>query len=101
MREKGRERLALGAAILLTAVLALLSVRVGSYPLSTGQILDILSGGLAGTTPAHVLWNLRLPRVGMGLLAGWALGIAVMMVVIEIADRLRSRSHKASPQARS
>ena len=66
MREKGRERLALGAAILLTAVLALLSVRVGSYPLSTGQILDILSGGLAGTTPAHVLWNLRLPRVGMG-----------------------------------
>ena len=88
MREKGRERLALGAAILLTAVLALLSVRVGSYPLSTGQILEILSGGLAGTTPAHVLWNLRLPRVGMGLLAGWALGIAVMMVVIEIADRL-------------
>ena len=45
-------------------------------PLSTGQILDILSGGLAGTTPAHVLWNLRLPRVGMGLLAGWALGMA-------------------------
>ncbi len=76
MREKGRERLALGAAILLTAVLALLSVRVGSYPLSTRQILDILSGGLAGTTPAHVLWNLRLPRVGMGLLAGWALGMA-------------------------
>lgn len=76
MREKGRERLALGAAILLTAVLALLSVRVGSYLLSTGQILDILSGGLAGTTPAHVLWNLRLPRVGMGLLAGWALGMA-------------------------
>ena len=76
MREKGRERLALGAAILLTAVLALLSVRVGSYPLSTGQILEILSGGLAGTTPAHVLWNLRLPRVGMGLLAGWALGMA-------------------------
>lgn len=70
MREKGREQLVLGAAILLTAVLALLSVRVGSYPLSTGQILDILSGGQAGTTPAHVLWSLRLPRVGMGLLAG-------------------------------
>lgn len=49
---------------------------MGSYPLSTGQDLDILSGGLAGTTPAHVLWNLRLPRVGMGLLAGWALGMA-------------------------
>lgn len=76
MREKVRERLILGAAILLTASLALLSVRVGSYPLSTGQILDILSGGLAGTTPAHVLWSLRLPRVGMGLLAGWALGMA-------------------------
>lgn len=76
MREKGRERLVLGAAILLTAALALLSVRVGSYPLSTGQILDILSGGLAGSTPAHVLWSLRLPRVGMGLLAGWALGMA-------------------------
>lgn len=43
MREKGREWLVLGMAILLTAVLALLSVRVGSYPLSSGQILDILS----------------------------------------------------------
>ena len=76
MRETGREWLVLGMAILLTAALALLSVRVGSYPLSSGQILDILSGGQAGTTPAQVLWNLRLPRVGMGLLAGWALGMA-------------------------
>ena len=48
-----------------------------------------------------------LSRIYLGVhypsdvLAGWALGIAVMMVVIEIADRLRSRSHKAFPQARS
>ena len=61
---EGREQLVLGAAILLTAVLALLSVRVGELPLSTGQILDIPSGGQAGTTPAHVLWSSRLPRVG-------------------------------------
>ena len=84
MREKGREQLVLGAAILLTAVLALLSVRVGSYPLSTGQILDILSGGQAGTTPAHVLWSLRLPRVGMGLLAGWAGGLVLVLMGCKI-----------------
>ena len=48
-----------------------------------------------------------LSRIYLGVhypsdvLAGWSLGIAVMMVVIEIADRLRSRSHKAFPQARS
>ena len=48
-----------------------------------------------------------LSRIYLGVhypsdvLAGWALGIAVMMVVIEIADRLRSRSHEPSPQERS
>ena len=75
MREKGRERLALGAAILLTAVLALLSVRVGSFPLSLSQIGSILTGGMEGTLEAQVFWQLRFPRMCMGLLAGWALGL--------------------------
>ena len=48
-----------------------------------------------------------LSRIYLGVhypsdvLAGWALGIAVMMVVIEIADRLRRCSHEPSPQERS
>ena len=48
-----------------------------------------------------------LSRIYLGVhypsdvLAGWALGVAVMMVVIEIADRLHSCSHEPSPQERS
>ena len=77
MKRFGRSGKALGIAAVLMAALVLVSVQVGSFPLSSNEIWDILAGGRKGTTQAQVLWTLRLPRVWMGLLAGGALGLAV------------------------
>lgn len=80
-----------------------------------GMLIYLVRANVQNCTAANVLTVIiAVPMVCIGLsriylgvhypsdvLAGWALGIAVMMVVIEIADRLRSRSHKTSPHARS
>lgn len=66
----------LSLAAIILAVLTAVSVCVGSYPLSLSQIGSLLCGGLPGTMEYRVFWNLRLPRVLMGLLSGGALGVA-------------------------
>ncbi len=58
------------------AGLMLLSVCVGSFPLSVMEICDILSGREVDVMSARVFWQLRLPRVLMGLIAGAALSLA-------------------------
>jgi iron complex transport system permease protein len=71
--------------LLLAAVvlLALVSLAVGSYPLSPGEILAALSGR-ADEVTAHVIGNIRLPRVAAAIVAGASLGVAgtVMQNVI-------------------
>ncbi len=64
------------AAASFLAVLTVLSVCVGSYPLTPGEILKIISGDAEGSMAAGVFWQLRLPRVVMGLLAGGVLSLA-------------------------
>lgn len=76
MKHHIRQRAALAACILLAAILGILSLLVGSFPLSLPQIFSVLAGDLGGTLPAQVFWQLRLPRMCMGLLSGWALGLA-------------------------
>ena len=80
-----------------------------------GMLIYLVRVNVQNRTAANILTVvLAIPMVCIGLsriylgvhyptdvLAGWALGIAVMMVVIEIADRLHRRSHEPSPQARS
>ena len=80
-----------------------------------GMLIYLVRVNVQNRTAANILTVvLAIPMVCIGLsriylgvhyptdvLAGWALGIAVMMVVIEIADRLNRRSHEPSPQARS
>lgn len=68
--------LAVLGAILLAALAA------GKYPVSPGEILRIVLGGLTGTdsgasaTAETVIWNVRLPRVLAGLLVGASLAAA-------------------------
>jgi iron complex transport system permease protein len=65
------------------AGLALAALAVGSYPLSVGEILAALAGRADGVT-AHVIGNIRLPRVAAAIAAGASLGVsgAVMQNVI-------------------
>ena len=80
-----------------------------------GILIYLVRVNMQNRTAANVLTViLAVPMVCIGLsriylgvhyptdvLAGWALGLAVMMVVIEIADRFRRRSHEPSHQERS
>ncbi len=67
-------------AILLAAglmiILLILSACTGSYPLTPADIGQILLSGGGDTMAARVLWQLRLPRVLMGMLAGAVLSLA-------------------------
>ena len=80
-----------------------------------GMLIYLVRVNVQDRTAANILTVIiAVPMVCIGLsriylgvhypsdvLAGWALGVAVMMVVIEIADRLHSCSHEPSPQERS
>lgn len=76
MKKYTREFTAVLAVGLVLAVLAVVSLFVGSYPLSVREIFDILAGKLGDAMPARVFWQLRLPRMCMGLISGLSLGVA-------------------------
>lgn len=76
MKRIDRDLTATLAACALLLALALVSVCVGSFPLSVSQIGQILAGGLRDTLEGRVFWMLRVPRVAMGVLSGLALGLA-------------------------
>ena len=76
MKPHTRECTAVLAVALVLAALAVVSLFVGSYPLSVGEILSILTGRLGDGLPARVFWQLRLPRMCMGLISGLSLGVA-------------------------
>ncbi len=71
---KGRRAIFCAAGSL--AALMLLSACVGSFPLSLSQIGQILLGKLPDTMESRIFWNLRVPRVIMGVAAGGALSLA-------------------------
>ncbi len=71
---RGNRGIRLAAALLIA--LAVVSVCVGSFPLSPKQILEILLGRDGSSMGSRVFWQLRLPRVVMGLVAGGALSLA-------------------------
>ena len=76
MKKHGRDWAAAAACLLLAGGLGTVSLFVGSFPLSLSQIGSILTGGMEGTLEAQVVWQMRLPRMWVGVLAGWALGLA-------------------------
>ena len=65
----------LGAVVLLVGLMVL-SACVGSYPLSPGEIWRILLGNVGDTMEARVFWQLRLPRVLMGVMAGGVMSLS-------------------------
>lgn len=61
-----------GLAVLL-AVGVVLASGVGAIPLPLDRLGDLITGRLAGTTLATVLWEVRLPRILLAVVAGAAL----------------------------
>lgn len=59
------------------AVLVVLAVGAGSYPLSWGTILQALAGQAEGTA-GLVVWKVRMPRILAAVVSGWALGLSGM-----------------------
>lgn len=69
----------IGACCVLLA-LALIALGSGRYPLSTSEVAAVLwnraTGRVVASTPDAIVWQIRLPRVGVALLVGAALASA-------------------------
>lgn len=76
----------LAPLLLVTAVAGLC---FGSAPLSVGQLLAALTGG-GEESVRVILWQLRLPRVAAGLLAGMGLAISGVLLQSVTANELAS-----------
>ena len=72
----GQRALAAGF-FLLTVLIAILSLYVGPAALTMGDVTGALTGGYDGIDPASIIvWQIRLPRMLMGVLVGASLGLA-------------------------
>ncbi len=67
----------LSALIILSLSLGLLSIFVGPAGLTVAQVIAALSGTSGDGDPASIIiWQIRMPRMLMGALAGAALGLS-------------------------
>lgn len=66
----------MGALALLLVTTSFLALRWGAVDLTTRQFIDLIMGSGAASTEAMILWEIRLPRVLLALLAGIGLAAA-------------------------
>lgn len=71
----GRRILGVGVVALILAVAVIASLALGANPLAPSAVIDALAGRGTSET-AFVVWDLRVPRTVVGLVAGAALGAA-------------------------
>lgn len=64
-----------GISLLVVLATAALSMSIGDYPLSLGQVWSTLWGG-GSKVESYIVFQVRAPRLAMALLAGAALGMA-------------------------
>jgi len=69
------------AGLLVTAVLlAIVSLGSGATDAGLLQLLQSIAGEPASADQAYALWTVRLPRIVMGFMAGWAVALAGAML---------------------
>ncbi|MCW3494401.1 FecCD family ABC transporter permease [Microbacterium sp. SSM24] len=74
-RARRRRTLVVGGVLLAVAILAIVSLSMGDYPISPADVWITLWGG--GDRPqSFVVFQVRLPRLAMAVLVGAALGAA-------------------------
>ncbi|NGO70084.1 iron chelate uptake ABC transporter family permease subunit [Streptomyces sp. SB3404] len=71
-----RPLLLVGALAAVLAVLCVLSLMLGAASLSPADVLRALFGAAPSRYVENVVWSARVPRTGLGLAAGAALGLA-------------------------
>ena len=79
----GRKILFILFSLILIFIIAGIAATLGSYPITVTEVYSIIWHGLfqnPETTKEIVVWNLRLPRIIMGILAGIGLAIAGTMM---------------------
>lgn len=73
------------------AILAIYTVVLGTYGLSTEKVMAALIGKADGPA-AVVVWNIRLPRVAASVVTGWVLALAGMFIQSVLRNPLGSPS---------
>ncbi len=78
---RSRERLVFAALLVLLALSVLVSLQIGRYGVSPAEALRVFRDAIAGTLPEYdragaVLLDVRLPRIGLAIVAGAALSAA-------------------------
>ncbi len=101
MKKLHRKSAFIAAVILLIlalGVIAAVTIAVGPVPVPLKSVIAILKDRLLGTTTAgaysqsqfHIIWNIRMPRILMAIVAGSGLAVsgAVMQAIVRnpIAD---------------
>ena len=79
----GRKILFILFSLILIFIIAGIAATLGSYPITVTEVYSIIWHGLfqnPEVTKEIVVWNLRLPRIIMGILAGIGLAIAGTML---------------------
>lgn len=76
IRNKPEKYASLLALLGLTVFAAIAGMCLGTVPVSLGDTLRIMSGGMRGTTEARIILYARLPRICGSLLAGAALAVS-------------------------
>ena len=67
----------IGALFFLLVLLTGVAATLGSYPIGVSEVYEtILAGPGGGSDVSTIVWDYRLPRILMGILAGAALGLA-------------------------
>lgn len=83
--------LILGGLIVATLALAVIAINAGAANTNPLQVLRVLVGLETGT-PAVVIWNIRLPRVVAGIVAGIGLAVAGCVMQTCLRNPLASPS---------
>ncbi|MBN2549194.1 MAG: iron ABC transporter permease [Anaerolineales bacterium] len=90
-RHSARQSLIIVGFVILTFVLAIVAINAGAANTNPLQVLRVLLGLETGM-PSVVIWNIRLPRVIAGIVAGAGLGVAGCVMQTNLRNPLASPS---------
>ena len=76
LRRRARVRLVFALLAAALAVVAALSVSVGSVPIPLGEVWELLARRAGDSTRRGIVWGIRLPRVLMAMLLGGGLSLS-------------------------